>query len=39
MRERLDTCYHKRMLAARMEDAEFREEYERGRRTHTSGLA
>ncbi len=31
MRERLDTSYHKRMLAARMEDAEFREEYERAR--------
>jgi len=29
---RVDTSYHKRMLAARMEDSEFREEYERARR-------
>ena len=32
MSKRLDTSYHKRMLAARMEDSEFREEYERARR-------
>jgi ribosome-binding protein aMBF1 (putative translation factor) len=30
--KRLDTSYHKRMLAARMEDSEFRAEYERARR-------
>lgn len=29
---RLDTSYHKRILAARMEDPEFRAEYERARR-------
>ena len=32
MPKRLDTSYHKRMLAARMADPEFREEYERARR-------
>ena len=32
MRKRLDTSYHKQMLAARMEDPEFRAEYERARR-------
>ena len=32
MPKRLDTSYHKRMLAARMEDPEFRAEYERARR-------
>ncbi len=32
MPKRLDTSYHKRMLAARMEDSEFREEYQRARR-------
>ncbi len=32
MPKRLDTSYHKRMLAARMEDSEFRAEYERARR-------
>jgi DNA-binding XRE family transcriptional regulator len=32
MPKRLDTSYHKRMLAARMDDADFREEYERARR-------
>src|SRR5581483_8098224 len=32
MPKRPDTSYHERMLAARMEDAEFREEYERARR-------
>ena len=32
MPRRLDTSYQKRMLAARMEDSEFREEYERARR-------
>jgi len=32
MPKRLDTSYHKRMLAARMENSEFREEYERARR-------
>ena len=31
MPKRLDTSYHKRMLAARMEDPEFRAEYERAR--------
>lgn len=29
---RLDTRYHKRMLARRLEDPEFRDEYERARR-------
>ena len=28
----IDTCYHKRMLAGRMESPEFRAEYERSRR-------
>ena len=32
MSRRLDTSYHKRMLAARMEEPEFREEYDRARR-------
>lgn len=32
MPKRLDTSYHKRMLAERMEDPEFRREYERARR-------
>ncbi len=32
MPRRLDTGYHERMLAARMEDSEFREEHERARR-------
>ena len=32
MPRRLDTRYHKRMLARRLEDPEFREEYERARR-------
>jgi DNA-binding XRE family transcriptional regulator len=32
MPKRLDTSYHKRMLAARMKDPEFRAEYERARR-------
>lgn len=32
MPKRLDTNYHKRMLAARMQDSEFRDEYERARR-------
>lgn len=32
MPKRLDTSYHKRMLAARMENSEFRAEYERARR-------
>jgi DNA-binding XRE family transcriptional regulator len=32
MAKRLDTSYHKRMLAARMEDPEFRKEYKRARR-------
>jgi DNA-binding XRE family transcriptional regulator len=32
MPKRLDTSYHKRMLAARMKDPEFREEYKRARR-------
>ena len=32
MPKRLDTSYHKRMLATRMEDPEFRAEYERARR-------
>lgn len=32
MPKRVDTSYHKRMLAARMRDREFREEYERARR-------
>jgi ribosome-binding protein aMBF1 (putative translation factor) len=30
--KRLDTSYHKRMLASRMENPEFRAEYERARR-------
>lgn len=29
---RLDTSYHKRMIAGRMDDPEFRAEYERARR-------
>lgn len=32
MPKRLDTNYHKRMLAARMKDPEFGEEYKRARR-------
>lgn len=32
MPKRLDTSYHKRMLATRMKDPEFRAEYERARR-------
>ena len=32
MPKRLNTSYHKRMLASRMEDPEFRAEYERARR-------
>ena len=32
MPRRLDTSHHKRMLADRMEDPEFRAEYERARR-------
>lgn len=32
MAKRLDTSFHKRMLASRMEDPEFRAEYERARR-------
>lgn len=32
MAKRLDTSYHKRMIAARMDDPEFRVEYERARR-------
>jgi len=32
MPKRLDTSYHKRMIAARMDDPEFRAEYERARR-------
>lgn len=32
MPKRLDTSYHERMLASRMEDPEFRAEYERARR-------
>lgn len=32
MPRRLDTSYHKRMLAARMKDPEFRAEYERAQR-------
>ena len=32
MPKRVDTSYHKRMLASRMEDPEFRAEYERARR-------
>ena len=32
MPRRLDTRYHKRMIAARMDDPEFRAEYERARR-------
>lgn len=32
MPKRLDTSYHKRMIASRMEDPEFRAEYERARR-------
>ena len=32
MPRRLDTSYHKRMLADRMDDPEFRAEYERARR-------
>lgn len=32
MPKRIDTGYHKRMLATRMEDPEFRAEYERARR-------
>ena len=32
MPKRLDTSYHKRMLASRMENPEFRAEYERARR-------
>ncbi len=31
MPRRLDTSYHKRMIAARMDDPEFRAEYERAR--------
>lgn len=32
MPKRLDTSFHKRMIAARMDDPEFRTEYERARR-------
>lgn len=32
MPRRVDTSYHRRMLAVRMKDPEFREEYERARR-------
>lgn len=32
MPKRLDTSYHKRMIAGRMDDPEFRAEYERVRR-------
>lgn len=32
MAKRLDTSYHRRMIAARMDDPEFRAEYERARR-------
>lgn len=32
MAKRLDTSFHKRMIASRMEDPEFRAEYERARR-------
>lgn len=32
MPKRLDTSYHKRMIAARMDDPEFRAEYARARR-------
>jgi ribosome-binding protein aMBF1 (putative translation factor) len=32
MTKRLDTSAHKRLMAARMEDAEFRAEYEQSRR-------
>lgn len=32
MPKRLNTSYHKRMMATRMEDPEFRAEYERARR-------
>lgn len=32
MPRRLDTRYHERMLARRLEDPEFRDEYERARR-------
>ena len=32
MPKRLDTSYHRRMLATRMEDPEFRTEYERAQR-------
>ena len=32
MPKRLDTSYHKRMTAGRMDDLEFRAEYERARR-------
>lgn len=32
MRKRIETSFHKRMLASRMEDAEFRAEHERARR-------
>jgi len=32
MPKRLDTSYHKRMIAARMDDPEFQAEYERARR-------
>lgn len=32
MPKRLDTSYHKRMIAGRMDDPEFRAEYERARR-------
>ena len=32
MPKRLDTSYHKRSMAARMDDPEFRAEYERARR-------
>lgn len=32
MPKRLDTSYHKRMIAARMDDPEFRDEYKRARR-------
>lgn len=32
MRRRLDTSYHRRMMADRMRDSEFRAEYERTRR-------
>lgn len=32
MAKKLDTSYHKRMIAARMDDPEFRDEYKRARR-------